>query len=106
MVPCPAGAAAGAVEIVVNETDAPSSIKVGQILSHADWPFVVTWRMDEGGGLVRLGIEMPLRRAIPAGDPVSLVAYGLFELSGSSPRIGYDWQLAVKDELSLQEWLR
>jgi len=106
VVPCPAGAAAGAVEIVVDETDAPAPIKVGQILSHADFPFAVSWRMDEGDGLVRLGVEMPLRRAIPAGDPVSLIAFGLFELAGEAPRWGYDLSRVSRETIALQEWLR
>jgi len=94
------------VEIVVDETDAPAPIKVGQILSHADFPFAVSWRMDEGDGLVRLGVEMPLRRAIPAGDPVSLIAFGLFELAGEAPRWGYDLSRVSRETIALQEWLR
>lgn len=103
--PCPSGAAAGAEEIVLDETGISPAIAVGQILSHDGRPFRVTWRMDEGGGLVRLGIEMPLRAAIAANDPVELVGEGYFEPVEPARAADYDLSRSASPVLRLQEWL-
>lgn len=102
---CPSGAAAGAEEIVLDETGISPAIAVGQILSHDCRPFRVTWRMDEGGGLVRLGIEMPLRAAIAANDPVELVGEGYFEPVEPAPAASYERRRVARPVLRLQEWL-
>jgi hypothetical protein len=104
--PCPTGAAAGATSLVISEADVTHPVAVGQILSHGDWPFTVVARTELSGDLVELDVEMPLRAAIPAGDPVELVGAGLFEMveSGGAPAYGLD--RVSRPALRLQEWLR
>lgn len=101
-------APAGASEIVIDETGAVAPVRVGQILSHDDWPFGVTSKMPEGQpGLYRLTVEMPLRRAIDDGALIDLAATGLFELvdaRSGNPRYGID--RTSRPSLQLQEWLR
>ena len=99
---CDAGASAGDTEIVVDMDSANGPIDQGQILSHGDWPFCVV-AID--GGTLR--IEMPLRRAIPAGDLIRLNGRGLFEMVEA--RTGnpvYNNTLVSRPEVMLQEWLR
>lgn len=104
---CVGGANAGASEIVVDESTAPHPVHVGGLMSHADLPFAVTWREDLGGGHVRLGVEMPLRRSIPQDDLIDMAAFGLFEMvrprSGNTP---YRRERFSETEFQLQEWLR
>lgn len=105
-VPCPDGAAAGATEIVVDESQLEVPIPVGQIMSRDDWPMGVIWREAEGP-LTRLGIEMPLRKAIPEGAMIAVAGTGLFRLG--DPRAG-NVDTAIdrwtRIRLDLQEWLR
>lgn len=104
---CIGGAAAGATEIVVSESTAPCPVRVGAIMSHDDWPFAVTWRMPEGGSLVRLGVEMPLRRPVPANALIDMAAFGLFEMV--EPRTGnapYRSSRFSETEFQLQEVMR
>lgn len=104
---CVGGAAAGATEIVIDEVTAPHPVRVGGLMSHDDKPFAITWRMTEGGSLVRLGIEMPLRRPIPADDLIDMAAFGLFEMV--EPRTGnapYRSSRFSETEFQLQEVLR
>ena len=70
-----APAAAGAVEILIDEVSA--EVAVGGYISHDDWPYIVVERAEVSGG-VRLTLEMPLRRAIPDGAELDLYAHGLF----------------------------
>lgn len=106
-VSCVGGAAAGAGEIVIDEATAPHPVRVGALMSHNDLPFAVTWRMPEGGTHVRLGIEMPLRRPIPADDLIDMAAFGLFEMveprSGNAP---YRSSRFSETEFQLREVLR
>ncbi len=100
---CPGGAAAGAREIVVQEHDEP--VREGQFIAHNDWQSVITFRQQEGA-LVRIGIEMPLRRAIPAGGMISLRAHGLF--IGTEDMMGalsYGASDFATPTLSFREWL-
>lgn len=103
---CPAGAAAGATEIEISEAALAAPVAVGQILSYDDYPFAVTWRAALGGGLVRLGVEMPIRAAIPAGAPVEMIGRGVFEMLESGPGASYDLNRVARPVLRLQEWLR
>lgn len=105
--PCVGGAQAGATEIVIYEGLSPQTVRLGALMSHDDWPFAVTWRMAEGAGRVRLGIEMPLRRPIPADDLIDMAAFGLFEMV--EPRTGnvpYRSSRFGEAEFQLQEVLR
>jgi hypothetical protein len=99
---CDAGAAAGATEIEVVMASANDTIKVGQFLSHNDWPFAVV--AIEGS---TLRVEMPLRQAIPAGDLINLHGTGLFEMaSAMTGNPAYGNTLVSRPTLDLQEWLR
>ncbi|QPM89386.1 hypothetical protein [Pseudooceanicola algae] len=102
-VTCSDGAAAGVSEIVIEENDFP--IVVGQFASHADWPFVVTWKRSEGAGW-RIGVEMPLRRAIPAGARIDLRAQGLFLATDDTMgNPSYGLIKVATPQLSFVEWL-
>ncbi|MGY9046059.1 hypothetical protein P775_14270 [Puniceibacterium antarcticum] len=80
---------------------------VGQIMSAADLPFIVTSVRDLGAGDLELGVQMPLRAAIKAGDRVSLCGWGLFELAGDmSARPEYGLSRVARPKLELVEWLR
>ncbi|MFN7003748.1 MAG: hypothetical protein ACK4NW_10005, partial [Roseinatronobacter sp.] len=83
---CVGGAPAGADEIVIDELTAPHPVRAGGIMSYDELPFAVSWRLPVGGTLVRLGIEMPLRRPIPADGLIDMAAFGLFEMV--DPRTG------------------
>lgn len=98
-----AAAAAGASDILVSEGD--ETVRVGQFISHDDWPALVTWRTEEGAN-VRLGIQMPLRRAIPAAAEIQLRAHGLFRATDDTmgnPAIGL--VRFSEPQLSFEEWL-
>lgn len=76
-----AAASAGATELQLSsEFGLPN---VGQIMSHDDWPFRVTSVTDDGTSgdeqHATITLQMPLRKAIAADDPISLVGTGLFE---------------------------
>lgn len=94
---------AGASEIVVTATAAPV---VGQIMSHKDWPFVITYVTPEGGSYYRLGVQMPLRAAITAGDLLDLRAFGLFEVTeGAAGNPAYGASRVSTISLSFREVL-
>lgn len=106
IVPAVSAAARGAETLIVNETSAPHPIAVGQIMSYADWPFMVVSRAGSGAS-VTLTVEMPLRVAIPAGGAVHFRGRGLFEMI--EPRSGnpvYGLGRVSRPTLTLQEWLR
>lgn len=106
VIPAVAAAQAGDEQIVVDETDAPHPVRVGQIMSHEDRPFAVVWRSGSGSE-VTLGVEMPLRAPIPAGSAIHFRGRGLFEMV--EPRSGnpaYGLSRIAQPVLMLQEWLR
>lgn len=83
-------AAAGATELRLTIPEAGLVPVPGQIVSADDRPMGVTCVVDEGGGTYRIGIQMPLRAAISAGDAISLVGIGRFEvLTDMAGRAGY-----------------
>lgn len=53
--------------------------KIGQIMSHDDWPFTVTWVQPVSGTVYDIGVQMPLRAAIRDGDFVLMRGVGRFE---------------------------
>ncbi|ETX26514.1 hypothetical protein [Roseivivax isoporae] len=84
-----AAAAPGAEEILVTVTDPGLVPKQGQIISADDWPMGVLWVAAEGGDVYRLGVTLQ-RATIAVGDPISLVATGLFEaLDDLGSRLAY-----------------
>ncbi|WIY23355.1 hypothetical protein [Parasedimentitalea psychrophila] len=99
-----AGAAAGAVQIRVENAEVAPVI--GQIMSHKLWPFTVTWVSEVSAGVYELGIQMPLRAAIAAGDTIKLQGEGLFEaVEDSMGRAGYDLDLVARPRLNFREVL-
>lgn len=100
-------ALAGADEIHVDVGALSMSPKIGDIYSMDDRPFVVTEVDPEGVGLFRLSIEMPLRIAAGAGDPIDLIPYGLFftETDGTGS-ITYGGNWFAEAEFSFVEWMR
>lgn len=71
--------AAGAGEITLDVSLTGVAPKVGQIMSAADWPFMVTSILSQNGTQYSVTIEMPLRAPLADGDPIRLEGVGLFE---------------------------
>jgi len=98
-------AAQGATEIVVDESSTAASVSVGQFLSYDDWPMVVRWRQAEGSNY-RLGVEPSLRTAIAAGEPISLLAYGRFQvIEANTFPLPYQANQVSTPRFALVEWL-
>lgn len=98
-------AAAGAEQIRIEDAAAPPVL--GQIMSHNLWPFVVTWIETVSAGVYNLGVQMPLREAIAAGDIIKLRGEGLFEATEDMMgRPDYGAGLATNISLSFQEVLK
>ena len=98
------GASAGATSIRVEDADAVPS--AGQIMSHNLWPFTVTYVTELGGGTYDLGVQMPLREAIPAGASIKLRGEGLFEaVEESMGRPKYGAGHAARTSLTFREVL-
>lgn len=98
-----AGADAGAEEIAVSDPDV--MIEPALLISHDDWPYRVIYR-SAVTGVVRVGIQPPLRRAIPSGATISLRACGLFEATDDTmgrPVTGM--RHIAAPQLSFREWL-
>lgn len=92
-------AAAGATTIKLTGDVAP---KVGQFIGHGDWPAQVTW-VKPG---YEIGVQMPLRAAISAGDKVYYQGTGLFEVvseTDGNPEYGFAKVSSV--EVAFQEVL-
>lgn len=97
-------AAPGDEFILVNETAFTGVIPVGWIISHNDWPMRVLWR-EAAGAETRLGVSF-VRRTIPAGSVVDLLATGLF--LAADPMMGnpeMDGFAMAQPQLQLQEWI-
>lgn len=95
----------GATEIRIDVAGHAAPV-VGQIMSHDDWPFVVTWVALVSGEVYDLGIQMPLRAAIAADDLINLRGVGRFEVA--DPRAGnpaYGLQRVSRIQLSFREVL-
>jgi hypothetical protein len=99
--------AAGAEVIRVDTTSCNGLAPVvGQIMSHDDWPFAVTYVRDRGSDIYELGIQMPLRAAITSGDQVLLQGRGRFEARESGMgRVAYDRNPRAAVELDFVEVL-
>ncbi|WP_027237835.1 hypothetical protein [Leisingera caerulea] len=78
----------------------------GQIMSFGDWPFAVLSVADEGGSILRLGVQMQ-RREIGAGETVKLLGTGLFEVSSDETgRLAYQKDGIARPKLILQEYIQ
>lgn len=98
-------APAGAESIVVDESNAPAPVQVGQFMSHDDWPFVVTSR-QESETTTTLTVEMPLRKAISAGSLIEMEAFGRFETVDDAPATPeVDTTRTAIVQLNLREYL-
>lgn len=97
-------ASAGATEIRIENA---AAVPVpGQIMSHNYWPFAVTYVTSVSAGVYDLGVQMPLRAAIAAGDVIKLQGEGLFEASEEGMgRPGYDVSIVSRPQLSFREVL-
>ncbi|WP_295450082.1 hypothetical protein [uncultured Pseudophaeobacter sp.] len=94
----------GAEQIRVTGLDAAP--RIGQIMSQGLWPFTVTWVLEVSAGVYDLGVQMPLREALAAGDPIRLEAMGLFEaVEGGMGRVRYDTSRAAQVKLNFREVL-
>jgi hypothetical protein len=82
-------ASAGDTQIRVDASAVGVAPKIGQIMSHNSWPFLVTWVTEISLDVYDIGIQMPLREAIVVDDPVLMQGVGLFEVtedkSGAMP---------------------
>ncbi len=93
----------GAQQIRVKADLAP---RVGQIMSHEHWPFFVTWVQEISAGVFDLGVEMPMRQDVAAGDPIQLQGQGLFEaVEGSMGRVSYGLDRVSQVKLNFREVL-
>lgn len=84
--------------------------RIGQIMSHNDWPFIVTSVIDDGTSgpeqRCTIGLQMPLREAIAVDDVISLRGMGRFEASDPGMGVaGYDANQTATVQLSFQEVL-
>ncbi|APE43417.1 hypothetical protein BOO69_08300 [Sulfitobacter alexandrii] len=80
---------------------------VGQIMSHDDLPFMVTWIEPISADTFEIGIQMPLRRAIPAGAEIRMRGTGIFEATEEAMGLpAYGAGRTSTPRLLLQEWLR
>lgn len=105
VITCAVTAAAGAEAITVDERAAARPVRVGSILSAADWPFVVTGRSGSGAATV-LTVEMPLRRSIAAGAQIDLAPRGLFIASDDAMGWpSFDGSTSQSPTLDLAEWI-
>ena len=98
-------AARGATEIRIDAAGHVAPV-VSQIMSHNDWPFEVTWVSPVSGDVYDLGIQMPLRGDIAAGDLINLRGVGRFEtVDEGAANPAYDRRRVSKIQLSFREVL-
>jgi hypothetical protein len=71
--------AAGATSLRIDVTDTGAAPNEGQIMSHNDWPFMVTSVLQVSQYVYDITLQMPLRSAIAADDTIELQGVGLFE---------------------------
>lgn len=53
--------------------------KIGQIMSHNNWPFIVVSVSEVSTDIYDIWLQMPLRSAVEVNDPVLMRGVGLFE---------------------------
>ncbi len=100
---CSGGAAAGAEQVVVQEGS--HQVAIGQFISWNDWPYVVTSRYKPGPSTV-IGVQPPLRVAIPSGATLSLRAFGLFKMtSDTTGNPAYGGGRRATPVFEFEEWL-
>uniref|UniRef100_A4WTE1 Uncharacterized protein n=1 Tax=Cereibacter sphaeroides (strain ATCC 17025 / ATH 2.4.3) TaxID=349102 RepID=A4WTE1_CERS5 len=102
-VPCVGAVSAGATSMVVDETGLASPIRVGAYMSHNDWPFVVVGRSGSGSA-VTLTVKM-VRRAIPDGALIDVLARGIFLASDDAMGLPAFSRGSFEVPLSLIEWI-
>ncbi|WP_343502142.1 MULTISPECIES: hypothetical protein [Roseobacteraceae] len=99
-------AAAGASEVRLTVPMLGLVPVPGQIISADDWPMGVTYVIPEGGDTYLVGVQMPLRAAITAGDAISLVGIGRFEVTDDlAGRAAYGQHLISTPSIEFREVL-
>lgn len=73
-------AARGDTSVRVDASDEGITPVAGMILSHDDWPFIVTHVTHRSGNIYDLDIQMPLRADVSRDDPIRLRPRGRFEV--------------------------
>ncbi|KAF0675067.1 hypothetical protein PMES_02588 [Profundibacterium mesophilum KAUST100406-0324] len=97
--------AAGA-EVIRIDTGGQSVPVPGQIMSHDDWPFVLTSATRLSGTIYECQVQMPLRRALPLGARIDLRARGLFEIaSDGTGNPAYGASRVSSITVEFREWL-
>lgn len=78
-----AAAASAGAEAIRVDTTASGGVapKPGQIMSAADWPFIVTSVSEVSASVRELTVEPALRKPIAAGDTILMTGAGLFEIA-------------------------
>jgi hypothetical protein len=100
-----AAATACDTSVIVSVPDAQHLPRVGQILSHDDFPFGVAGVISLGGGDYQLEVAR-LWSNIAVGDQISLIGTGLFELvSGDTGRPVYGNEMVATFSVQWQEVL-
>lgn len=99
-----AAASAGSTEIVVDESVVSLSVRFGQVISIADWPYRVMGRVADGANH-RLTLAPSLRRAVAVNDVVHLRGWGWFRAASRLPGVGYGAERAGAYTLQLVEWI-
>lgn len=74
-------AAVGATALTLSGDTAP---RIGQIMGHGYWPFMVVGVDDVSPGVWSVSIQMPLRAAVGVGDTIRWQGVGLFEMVDAS----------------------
>lgn len=98
-----AAAAAGATEILVSEGE--TAVRLGQIVSHDDWPVRVVARAAEGAQW-RLSVRPALRAAIAEGDVIAMMAHGRFEAADDDTGAGaYGLDMVARPRMAFREVL-
>lgn len=98
--------ALGASEITLDVAPCGIAIKVGQIMSAGEWPFIVTGIVSVSGTEYTITVKLPLRAALRDGDPVRMEAVGYFEaVEQNMGNPGYGRNHTARPTLLFQEVL-
>lgn len=98
---------AGSTFITVDITTEGVAPVLGQIMSHNDWPFLVTSVEQTSGNIYTIGVQMPLREAVTEGSQIKYIGTGLFEaLTDTEGNPAYNDVGFSRPQFKLREWLR
>jgi len=98
--------AAGSEQMRIDVSPTGIAPRQGQIMSHDDWPFAVTWVDHVSGDIYDVGLQMPLRTAIADDATINLRGHGLFEATDDlMGRAEYNINRVARPRLSFREVL-